>query len=87
MTSTSTTLENLSAGTRYEVQVRAISDGGAGPYSNVGTNTTYRGIVRELLKTYIFRIHVCLFVSMSNVNSLHSTSTEETLGMEAHSKT
>ena len=43
MTSTSTTLENLLAGTRYQVQVRAVSDVGVGPYSDVGTLTTYRG--------------------------------------------
>ena len=43
MTSTSTTLENLSAGTSYQVHVRAVSDVGAGPYSDVGTQITYRG--------------------------------------------
>ena len=43
MTSTSTTLENLSPGTSYQVQVRAVSDVGAGPYSDVGTLSTYRG--------------------------------------------
>ena len=43
MTSRSTTLENLSAGTGYQVQVRAVSDVGAGPYSDVGTQITPRG--------------------------------------------
>ena len=43
MTSRSTTLENLSAGTSYQVRVRAVSDVGAGPYSDVGTLSTYRG--------------------------------------------
>ena len=43
MTSTSTTLENLSAGTGYQVRVRAVSDVGAGPYSDVGTHSTFRG--------------------------------------------
>ena len=44
MTSTSTTLENLSAGTGYQVQVRAVSDVGAGPYSDVRTQITHRGM-------------------------------------------
>ena len=44
VTSTSTTLENLSAGTSYQVQVRAFSDVGAGPYSDVGTQITPRGM-------------------------------------------
>ena len=44
VTSTSTTLENLSAGTSYQVQVRAVSDIGAGQYSPIRTNTTYHGM-------------------------------------------
>ena len=44
MTSRSTTLENLPAGTGYQVQVRAVSDVGAGPYSDVGTQITPRGM-------------------------------------------
>ena len=44
MTSTSTTLENLPAGTGYQVQVRAVSDVGAGPYSDVGTQITPQGM-------------------------------------------
>ena len=44
MTSRSTTLENLSAGTGYQVQVRAVSDLGAGPYSDVRTQITPRGM-------------------------------------------
>ena len=43
MISTSTTLENLTAGTSYQVRVRAVSDVGAGPYSDVGTQITHRG--------------------------------------------
>ena len=43
MTSRSTTLENLFAGTGYQVRVRAASDVGAGPYSDVGTHSTFRG--------------------------------------------
>ena len=42
--STSITLENLSAGTNYQVRVRAVSDVGAGLYSPIGTKTTYRGM-------------------------------------------
>ena len=44
MTSRSTTLENLSPGTSYQVQVRAVSDVGAGPYSDVGTQVAPRGM-------------------------------------------
>ena len=44
MTSRSTTLENLPAGTSYQVRVRAVSDVGAGPYSDVGTQVTPRGM-------------------------------------------
>ena len=43
MTSTFATLENLSAGTSYQVYVRAVSDVGPGPYSDVGTQITNRG--------------------------------------------
>ena len=43
--STSTTLENLSAGTSYQVQVRAVSVIGVGSYSEIRTITTYRGEV------------------------------------------
>ena len=49
MTSTSTTLENLSAGTNYQVQVRAVSDVGAGPYSDVRTQITHRGMPKLFL--------------------------------------
>ena len=44
MTSRSTTLENLPAGTSYQVRVRAVSDVGAGPYSDVRTQITHRGM-------------------------------------------
>ena len=44
VTSTSTTLENLPAGTGYQVRVRAVSDVGTGPYSDVRTIITYRGM-------------------------------------------
>ena len=44
MTSRSTTLENLSAGIGYQVRVRAVSDVGAGSYSDVGTQITPRGM-------------------------------------------
>ena len=45
VTSTSTYLENLTAGTRYQVQVRAVSDIGAGVYSNVSILQTYSGLL------------------------------------------
>ena len=44
MTSTSTILGYLSPGTSYQVQVRAVSDVGVGPYSDVGTQITHRGM-------------------------------------------
>ena len=44
VTSRSITLERLSAGTRYDIQVRAVSDVGSGPYSLIRTNTTYQGM-------------------------------------------
>ena len=44
MTSRSTALENLSAGTNYQVQMRAVSDVGTGPYSDVRTQITLRGM-------------------------------------------
>ena len=39
----SVTLENLSLGTSYQVQVRAVSDIGGGPLSDVRTNLTIGG--------------------------------------------
>ena len=44
VTSPPTTLERLSAGTSYQVRVRAVSDVGAGPYSQISTKTTCRGM-------------------------------------------
>ena len=44
VTSTSTTLENLSAGSSYQVRMRAVSDVGGGQYSQTSTKTTYRGM-------------------------------------------
>ena len=45
MTSRSTTLENLPAGTSFQVQVRAVSDVGAGPYSDMRTQITSQGMI------------------------------------------
>ena len=44
VTSPPTTLEGLSAGTGYQVRVRAVSDVGAGPFSETRTMTTSKGI-------------------------------------------
>ena len=44
VTSISTTLESLSGGISYQVQVRAVSDVGAGPYSDMRTQITPRGM-------------------------------------------
>ena len=41
----SITLENLSPGTSYQVQVRAVSDFGSGPFSDVRMLSTYRGVL------------------------------------------
>ena len=43
MTTRSVTLESLSPGTSYQVQVRAVSDVGNGPFSDVRVLSTYRG--------------------------------------------
>ena len=40
VTSTSTTLENLSADSSYQVQVRAVSDVGVGPFSEISEKDT-----------------------------------------------
>ena len=45
MRTSSVTLENLSPGTSYQVQVRAVSDVGSGPISDVRTFLTYRGLL------------------------------------------
>ena len=39
----SVTLESLSPGTSYQVQVRAVSDVGSGPLSDVRAISTFRG--------------------------------------------
>ena len=44
VTTISVTLENLSPGTSYQVQVRAVSDVGSGLFSDVRTLLTYRGV-------------------------------------------
>ena len=44
LTSTYTYLENLSPGSSYQVQVRAVSSVGSGAYSTVRTLRTYSGI-------------------------------------------
>ena len=45
MRTRSVTLENLSPGTSYQVQVRAVSDVGSGPFGDVKTLLTYRGLL------------------------------------------
>ena len=45
MRTRSVTLENLSPGTNYQVQVRAVSDVGSGPFSDVRMLLTYRGLL------------------------------------------
>ena len=53
LTSRSTTLEGLSAGTIYDIQVRAVSDVGAGQYSRTSTKTTYHGMNSIAIIVYI----------------------------------
>ena len=53
VTSRSTTLEGLSAGTIYDIQVRAVSDVGAGQYSRTSTKTTYYGMNSIAIIVYI----------------------------------
>ena len=43
MTTRSATLENLSPGTSYQVQVKAVSDVGSGSLSDIRTISTFRG--------------------------------------------
>ena len=58
VTSRSTTLEGLSAGAIYNIRVRAVSDVGAGPYSQRSTVTTYRGM------KYIAIIYIILLLTI-----------------------
>ena len=53
--SRSITLEGLSAGAIYDIQVRAVSDVGAGQYSQTSTETTYHGM-NSIAKIYILLI-------------------------------
>ena len=65
VTSRSTTLENLSAWTRYQVKVRAVSGVGAGPYSDARTQITHRGM-SVTTAFYVFRSGVDAEKSFSN---------------------
>ena len=49
----SVTLENLSPGTSYQVQVRAVSDVGSGPLSDGRALSTYRGMLGIMRYTFI----------------------------------
>ena len=59
VTSTSTTLENLSAGTSYQVHVRAVSDVGVGPFSVERAITTYQGAYSITIIYLYFNDHEC----------------------------
>ena len=48
----SVTLENLSPGTSYQVQVRAVSDVGSGSFSDMRTLLTYRGLLDIIPYTF-----------------------------------
>ena len=65
MTSPPITLENLSAGTSYQVRVRAISDIGSGSYSEIRTITTYQGMNSLAISTayYTFSVPYCVYCS------------------------
>ena len=52
----SVTVENLSPGTSYQVQVRAVSDVGSGPFSDVRILIAYRGLLNMIQ---------CIFVVMN----------------------
>ena len=56
-TSTTTTLKDLSAGTSYQVSVRAVSDVGSGLYSAVMTITTYQGMNSIAIRHIIIYDH------------------------------
>ena len=49
LTIRSVTLENLSPGTSYQVQVRAVSDVGIGPFGDMRTLLTFRGTYVECI--------------------------------------
>ena len=51
MRTRSVTLENLSPGTSYQVQVRAVSDVGNGPLSDLRTLSAYRGKFYSVCRT------------------------------------
>ena len=52
MTTRSITLQNLSPGTSYQVQVRAVSDVGSGPLSDVRALSIYRGLLNILQTSF-----------------------------------
>ena len=62
MTTRSVTLEKLSPGISYQVQVRAVSDVGNGPFSDVRSLLTYRGTIL-LFYTVYFTVHYSSEVS------------------------
>ena len=64
VTTRSVTLVNLSLGTSYQVQVRAVSDVGSGTFSDVSVLSTYRGKPLESVK-YAFT-HTYMY--MNNYN-------------------
>ena len=66
----SVTLENLSPGTSYQVQVRAVSDVGNGPISDIGTLLTYQGtyICTVICITYMYCNCIICMTSLSRLN-------------------
>ena len=69
VTSTSTTLENLSAGTSYQVQVRAVSDLGVGTGSEIRTITTYGGETSVIVSVLYSE---CVLLDNLRINSKYT---------------
>ena len=70
VTTRSLTLESLSPGTSYQVQVRAVSDVGNGPISDIGTLLTYQGtyICTVICITYMYCNCIICMISLSRLN-------------------
>ena len=71
MTARSVTLVNLTPGTSYQAQVRAVSDVGSGPFSDVRTLSTYRGLLGIIpIPSNIVNLLFLLFNSQYHWNNV-----------------
>ena len=71
-------LENLPLGTSYKVQVRAVSDVGSGPFSDMRTNSTYRSksSINILLILWYTNVHplsgICICIHDNHARDVAS---------------